>query len=326
MKLITILGKIMNEKDTVLFNNWKQSLSIGQQKNYLNKIKTILEIYSSKQIFESPELIDNIEKFNTVSKKEMAWTSLSNFLKFNNKYSEKIKQKVNDSIKTRKDKEKQTSRIVYNFKDLDQKWKKIPENTLESLTAKVLFDLYLHYPPLRSDILMVKYKNHNKEEPYLELKKKKIVIGNCIKTKKKIPDILLNEESLRLLSIFLPQIEGDYIIPMSKEDEKRISNGTPSKFFSRLTEKYLDQKITINDFRKTAVDRIESETKFMSPRIRIQKFLDLGEGMGHSYAIQQQYYNINDDHNLEFKIGNLNLSGEQEYAETEDYIIIKKKL
>lgn len=315
----------MNEKDKVIFDKWSESLSTGQKKNYLNKIKTILEVYPSEKIFQSPELIENIEKFNTVSKREMAWTSLSNFLKFNNKYSEKIKNKVNDSIKIRKDKEKETSRTVYGFKDLDEKWKQIPEDTLDSLTAKVLFDLYLHYPPLRSDILMVKYKNYSKEEPYLDLERKKIVIGYCIKTKKKIPDILLNKESLRLISVFLPQIKGDYIIPMSKEDEKRISNGTPSKFFSRLTEKYLDQKITINDFRKTAVDRVETETKFMSPRVRIQKFLDLGEGMGHSYAIQQQYYNINDDHNLEFKTGELNLSGKQEYTETDDYIIIKKK-
>ena len=111
---------------------------------------------------------------------------------------------------------------------------------------------------------------------------------------------------------------------MSSDDKTRLDNGKPTTSLNRLSNKYLGEKITINDLRKTAVDRVESETKFLSPRVKIQKFLDLGQGMGHSFTVQQNYYNVNPN-GLEFKMGKLKLDGEYEYAQENGYLVIKLK-
>lgn len=48
--------------------------------------------------------------------------------------------------------------------------------------------------------------------------------------------------------------------------EARLSNGKPTKYMSKYSLKYLDIKLTINDFRKIAVSKMTAETSGLPTR------------------------------------------------------------
>lgn len=313
----------MNSSDSILFEEWKNSLSYSKLRNYASRVKTILQHNTTQEIAEDPEIaMAKIESFDTLRKKEMAWSALIHFSRSINIYSQTMTENLKQVIRARKKKELETVKRIIPFKKLDEMWNRIPEKNKQDVSAKLLLDLFLHYPPLRSDMFMVKFRNYEKTDPHLE--NDKIVIGECIKSKMKIPDIHLNGKTIDLLGKLLPVIKGDYIIEMSVREDRRIGYGDPSSLLAEASSKYLGERMTINDFRKTAVDRVETETKFLTPRERLKKFMDLSKNMGHSYSTQQFHYNINEEE-LVFKKGKVNLDKdkEYEYASNGDYMVIK---
>ena len=311
----------MNKKDEFWFKKWLSQLKDTNLKNYKNKVSLVLQKYSIKEIYKNIDLVDNIEELNTPFKKEMALTSLSNFFRFLNKDHPRLREKLVKSINERKEYEDKKITKIFSYKEVYEKWVNIKADEKESLTAKLLIDLYLNYPPLRSDILLVKVKNYNQDDFYIE--DNKIIIKKSLKTGLNIPDIQLNKKTIELIKKSQKITDSDYLIDTNNDLEAidRINNGKSSKLLAKATEKYLGEKININDFRKLAVNRVEEETKFMSPKKRLEKFTNLSKSMAHSLNTQQEKYNIKE---YTFIEKDIDIKGKYKVYETDEFIMIKK--
>lgn len=306
-------------------DKWVLTLNKGQVDNYKNKVVTILKYFTPEDVEKDPSIILQIKEFNTPNKQHTACSAISTYMKFLGKGSSKLSALVTESVRMHKESHMKKEQVVYSFSQIEQEWKKISEDNEESIGAKLLFDLYIHYPPLRSDILRVKFRNYKKEEPHINLEKKELIIGLCTKTKFEIKNIKLTDISMNLIKKLLPlRIIGDYLIPMNKQDGKRVTDGGPSKHFHKMSLKYLGIKLSIGDLRKTAVDKVEQETKFLAPSTRMRKFIELGKEMGHGLTTQQDYYNVKEKDLVFIPIsGKIEIIGDFEYCESNGNIIIK---
>jgi hypothetical protein len=306
-------------------DRWVNTLNKGQIDNYKNKVVTILKYYKPEEIEEDPSIILNIKEFNTPNKQHTALSAISTYMKFLGKGSSKLSALVTESVRLHRESHMKKEQLVHSFKEIDEQWNKIDEVDEESIGAKLLFDLYIHYPPLRSDILRVKFRNYKQEEPHINLEKKELIIGLCTKTKFEIKNIKLTEVSMNLVKKLLPlRMVGDYLIPMNKQDDKRVTDGGPSKHFHKMSLKYLGIKLSIGDLRKTAVDKVEQETKFLAPSTRMRKFIELGKEMGHGIKTQQDYYNVKEKDLVFIPVsGKIEIIGDFEYCESNGNIIIK---
>lgn len=306
-------------------DKWILTLNKGQLSNYKNKVITILKHYTPEEIETDPSIILQIKEFDTPNKQHTAYSAISTYMKFLGKGSSELSALVTQSVKLDKETHMKKDQVVYSFSQIEDEWNKIKEVDEESIGAKLLFDLYIHYPPLRSDILRVKFRNYTNGEPHINLQQKELIIGLCIKTKYSIKNIKLTEVSMKLINKLLPlRTNGDYLIPMNKQDSSRVVDGGPSKHFHRISLKYLGIKLSIGDLRKTAVDKVEQETKFLAPSTRMKKFIDLGKDMGHGLSTQQDYYNVKEKDLVFTPIsGKIEIVGNFEYCVNNGNIIIR---
>jgi hypothetical protein len=308
----------MNEEDTIKFNEWVKSIP-KTQKSYPPRLKDLLSHFSLNIILENPEKI-NTMTYSSISTKKSTHKALTSFLKFLNISNTNLDKISKITFMVEEDK---VERNFISYKDIRKKWEVIPELTEEDINIKIAIDLYINYPPLRSDFLAIKIKNFSEDQPNIHFTEKEasINIPKCVKTTKKIHPIILNEETITLLLKHKP--DSDYLINMSVKPENRLSNGNPSKFFEKYTFKYLGQKVKITDFRNMAVDKKIQETKYLSPSQRTRQMIKLSQQMGHSFSTQQIYY-VYDNSNVEFKkVDKLVLTGDFQYGICNGNIIIK---
>jgi hypothetical protein len=308
-----------NPEDQVLYDEWLANLHVSTAKKYRDKLKTIFEKYTVDELKENFVVIKDISEFNTISIQKTAWSAFNNFAKKYGFYKEEMGKIINPIIIASTQQGIDRKKELPTYQELHQKWEVIDETQFKSLLAKVVLDLYLHYPALRGDVFMIKHKNYQPHEHHLE--DNRIVIKSCIKSNRELPDIVLNEQTMAMLKRLLPHLGGDYIIPMNVEGIKRLDNAKPTHILQDYTMTYLGAKLSINDFRKLAVDRVEHDTKFEAPGQRLQKFTALSEAMGHRYVTQQTYYNKGDG--VVFENRHITINGDYKCAMNGKYLIIE---
>lgn len=163
-------------------------------------------------------------------------------------------------------------------------------DTIENNNERLVLSLYLLYPSLRSDILFVKYKNYNDDEPFYE--NGAIYFPILKKVKRSKPVVLnLDEETNDLVKNNIKENETDYIIKITtdRNNSKRVS-----EFLQRISLKNFKQRLSINDFRKLHVDKMERNIQELPKKEQGRKRYELSKQMGHSLISQQLSYNVND--------------------------------
>lgn len=307
-----------NPKDQVLYDNWLANLHLSTAKKYKEKLKTILEKYTVDELKDNYVVIEDMPEFDTVNLQKTAWSAFNNFAKKYGFYKEEMGKIINPIILTATQQTLQNKKKIPSYQELHEKWEVIDETQFKSLLAKVVLDLYLHYPALRSDVFMIKHRNYKENEHRLE--GNRIIIKSCIKSNRELPEIVLNERTMLMMKRLIPTLRDDYIIPMNVEADKRLLNGKPTHILQDYTMTYLDAKLSINDFRKIAVDRVENDTKFEAPSQKFQKFTELSEAMGHRYSTQQAYYNKGDG--VVFENRHITINGDYKCAMNGKYLVI----
>lgn len=305
---------LFNLKD---FDDYIKTINnVSTRMAYSQKLKKFFSVYSLDDVLSNPDVLKNQNIFTSLSTKHQFYCALASYLKYINNYPEFIKELV---MKASDDAKVQTKqKELPKYKELYNLWQKIPEKTNEDLEAKVIIDIFLNYPPLRSDLFNLKKECVTPDT---------ILFGKCIKTNKPIEDLKLNKTSQELIKKYLPNVNGDFFIEMKHSPEQRILFGNPTHKLTRITKKYLHTQLSINDFRKIAVIRIEDENKLAPPSVKFNKMFSLSKKMGHSFTTQQKNYNK--DQEINYKNGNikdiLNISKNYNYFITpdENYLVIK---
>lgn len=163
--------------------------------------------------------------------------------------------------------------------------------TIENNNEKLVLSLYLLYPSLRSDILFVKYKNYDDtNEPFYE---NGVIYFPILKKVKRSKTVVLNldEETNELVKKNIENNETPFIIKMTTD---RTNSKRVSEFLQRISEKNFKQRLSINDFRKLHVDKMEREIEELPKKEQGRKRYELSKKMGHSMISQQLSYNVNE--------------------------------
>ena len=133
---------------------------------------------------------------------------------------------------------------------------------------KLVLNLLLNYNCLRTDLVNVKLKNYSETEPrYLD---GKIIYPTINKVDIKVPiEIQLNNEDI----IEIEKNKDEEYLLCKKISGKRQDNY--SKFISRLTEKYLGEKLTQTDFRH--IHTISNENECRIDKEFVEKYIEFSK-------------------------------------------------
>lgn len=266
--------------------------------SYTNALKHFFTCYSHEELINNfRDTLEKLKNNNNLSNsiKQMICRALAKYLSYIHEYPDEKQHQMKNFMIYYKEKQELNKKIKQYppLHSLQDKWRNIKEDNEEDLKNKIILDFYLNYPPLRSDLFIVKLKNYDKSiEPHIH--DGLLVVPKCVKTNKTIPSVILSSKTMELLKAYqiYRQPRDDYLIPMNNTpDEKRNLLGRPSNLLATISSVYLNCYLTINDFRKIHVLYHDEQTH-NSKSEKFKTMNNLSNKMGHTYLSQQQFYNV----------------------------------
>lgn len=239
--------------------------------------KSLSQFFEDKDAFLKH--LDSVYKSFETKKKKLG--NVSSFLKWKNESQDSI------YTTTLKDYNKQLSEIGAKKKPegkTDDYLDKIGEIT--NSKDKLLFTMYVKYPPRRSDYFSIKVRNVDKsKDNYFDFKKKRFVFNSLVKVNKNDAYTEVDVETSNLVKEVMDSHDKDYLFVDKTGNE--YNNKAFSNYIKRNSEKYFGKKLTINDFRRLySNDKLEGKKGVDA----VNEALKNAEGMGHSIKTQARYY------------------------------------
>jgi hypothetical protein len=197
--------------------------------------------------------------------------NISSYLKFYNEsneeghtiYSKTIKE-LNEEID-----ENRVNRVVDgNIEELKKLTNHIDESDYRSLEAKIVLSLYLNYPPKRSDISTVKIRNIQDGDNYYDFDTQSIVY-KILKKNKNADIVKLKKEHHDLICKLKDAHTGDYLIVNTIN---QAYTGTMfSNWLYKITQRYLNKKMNIRDFRGLWATTVEENAKTKKEKVKVKR-------------------------------------------------------